>query len=154
MGELRSCQGSPSPPTVSACNILAARSAPRGQRRVAEQLPLQKSKGVSESANDLRETLAIFPNAGIPPTHLRAYMLCGFKKWSWDDVWHRFKRMTEAGIEPFAMVYDKGQADLVAFQRWCNRRMYRISGCSWCDYRRRTKSEASLQSWRRIYQPR
>ena len=89
--------------------------------------------------------------AGIPPTRIYAYMLCGYKQWSWHDVWYRFKRMTDIGIEPFAMVYDKTIEDLVCFARWCNQGMYRIDGCSWPEYKRATKSEASVLAWRQVY---
>ncbi len=78
-------------------------------------------------------------------------MLCGYKAWSWQDVWYRFKRMTEAGMEPFVMVWDNRQEDLKCFQRWANRGMYRIKGCSWPEYERSTKSEQSVESWREVF---
>ncbi|HZI85470.1 MAG TPA: hypothetical protein VFD48_01455, partial [Pyrinomonadaceae bacterium] len=44
--------------------------------------------------------------AGIPPSHVRAYMLIGFdKRETWDRIWYRFNRMVERHIEPYAMVY-------------------------------------------------
>jgi hypothetical protein len=64
--------------------------------------------------------------AGIPPTHLRTYMLVGFAKdETMDRIWHRFNRMVELGIEPYPMVYDRSRKDLCAFQRWVITGLYR-----------------------------
>jgi hypothetical protein len=64
--------------------------------------------------------------AGIPPTHLRAYMLIGFdKNETWDRLWHRFNRMVEMGIEPYPMVFDRSRKDLTRFQRWVITGLYR-----------------------------
>jgi hypothetical protein len=92
--------------------------------------------------------------AGIPPSHVRAYMLIGFDKHeTWDRIWYRFHRMVERGIEPYPMVFhrrgDKPSADLKCFQRWTNRGLYRI--IPWVDYRRETKSDESVAAWRRLY---
>ena len=92
--------------------------------------------------------------AGIPPSHVRAYMLIGFdKNETWDRIWYRFKRMVERGIEPYPMVFhQRGQqphADLKCFQRWTIRGLYRI--IPWSDYRRQTKSDESVAAWHRLY---
>ena len=92
--------------------------------------------------------------AGIPPSHVRAYMLIGFdKNETWDRIWYRFNRMVERGIEPYPMVYhrrgQKPQADLKCFQRWTNRGLYRI--VPWVDYRRQTKSDESVAAWCRLH---
>ena len=64
--------------------------------------------------------------AGIPPKHLRAYMLIGFdKNETWDRLWHRFNRMVERGIEPYPMVFDRSRKDLTRFQRWVITGLYR-----------------------------
>jgi hypothetical protein len=64
--------------------------------------------------------------AGIPPTHLMAYMLIGFDKAeTWDRIWHRFNRMVERGIEPYPMVFDRSRKDLTKFQRWVVTGLYR-----------------------------
>jgi len=40
--------------------------------------------------------------AGVPPTHLMAYMLVGFDgNETWEKIWHRFNRMVERGIKPY-----------------------------------------------------
>jgi hypothetical protein len=72
--------------------------------------------------------------AGVPPTHLRVYMLIGYDPAeTWPRIFHRFERMTEMGIEPFVMVKDRGRLDLRAFQRWANLGLYRI--VPWEEYR-------------------
>lgn len=72
--------------------------------------------------------------AGIPPTHLRTYMLIGYDKAeTWDRIWHRFNRMVEMGIEPYPMVYDRSRKDLCAFQRWVITGLYRA--VKYEDYR-------------------
>jgi len=65
--------------------------------------------------------------AGIPPSHLMAYMLIGFDPLeTWERIWHRFNRMVEMGIEPYPMVYDRRNKKLCHFQRWVNTGLYRI----------------------------
>lgn len=72
--------------------------------------------------------------AGIPPTHLRVYMLVGYdRSETWDRIFYRFERMTAMGIQPFVMVKDRSRLDLRAFQRWANLGLYRI--VRWSDYR-------------------
>jgi hypothetical protein len=70
--------------------------------------------------------------AGVPPKHIRAYMLTGFdKQETWDRICHRFDRMVERGIEPFPMVFDCRKTDperyrgLKQFQRWAVTGLYR-----------------------------
>lgn len=71
--------------------------------------------------------------AGIPPKHLRAYMLIGFdKNETWERIHHRFGKMVERGIEPYPMVFDCRATDperykrLKQFQRWAIRGLYHI----------------------------
>jgi hypothetical protein len=74
--------------------------------------------------------------AGIPPTHLRAYMLVGFDPLeTWDRIWTRFNRMVERGIEPYPMVYSERRKDLKAFQRWVVMGLYRF--VPWDEYKGR-----------------
>ncbi len=81
--------------------------------------------------------------AGIPPTHLRVYMLIGYDKAeTWARIFYRFERMTAMGIQPFVMVKDRSRLDLRAFQRWANLGLYRI--VPWADYRARGKSDLSV----------
>lgn len=84
--------------------------------------------------------------AGIPPKHLMAYMLVGFDiAETWERIWYRFNRMVSRGIEPYPMVYDRKRKDLLCFQRWVNTGLYRI--VPWPEYRRETKSAASVEGW-------
>ncbi|MEO5364644.1 MAG: hypothetical protein H7838_13645 [Magnetococcus sp. DMHC-8] len=72
--------------------------------------------------------------AGIPPTHVMAYMLVGFDlAESWDGILSRFNKMVDRGIKPYPMVFDAGRRDLKAFQRWAVTGLYRA--CAWEEYR-------------------
>lgn len=87
--------------------------------------------------------------AGIPPKHLMAYMLIGFDPAeTWDRIWHRFRRMTDRGIRPYPMVFDKTRKDLVAFQRWVVTGLYRA--VPWNEYERETKSAESMAAFERL----
>jgi len=86
--------------------------------------------------------------AGIPPKHLMAYMLIGFDiEETWDRIWYRFLRMVERGIEPYPMVYNRSRTDLLCFQRWAVRGLYRI--IPWDKYERGTKSSESMEAFLR-----
>lgn len=88
--------------------------------------------------------------AGVPPTHLMAYMLVGFDgAETWERIWHRFRRMTARGIRPYPMVYDRSRRDLLAFQRWVITGLYRA--VSWLDYKRETKTAESVAGFRKVY---
>lgn len=79
-------------------------------------------------------------DAGIPPSHVMAFMLIGFdENETWDRLFYRFNRMVERGVLPYPMVYgDKkrflpigGYNGRIAhktigdFQRWANTGLYR-----------------------------
>lgn len=84
--------------------------------------------------------------AGVPAKHLMAYMLVGYDPTeTWERIWERFLRMTTMGIQPFPMVYDRTRIDLISFQRWACRGLYRI--IKWPDYIRRTKSQESVDAY-------
>ncbi len=86
--------------------------------------------------------------AGIPSRHVMAYMLIGFDATeTWDRIWRRFHRMVEREIRPYPMVYDRARTDLLCFQRWVIRGLYRR--VPWNEYRRATKSAESLAAWER-----
>jgi hypothetical protein len=76
---------------------------------------------------------------GIPPRHLMAYMLVGFdERETWEAIWHRFHAMVDRGIRPYVMPYQPAQsqvpeAQLLAFERWCNLGLYRFT--PWAEYR-------------------
>jgi hypothetical protein len=90
----------------------------------------------------------ILERAGIPPKHLMAYMLIGSDPAeTWERIWHRFNKMVALGIEPYPMVKDKSRKDLVCFQRWVITGLYRI--VQWGEYERETKSEESVEAWRK-----
>lgn len=76
--------------------------------------------------------IKILTDAGINPHNILVYMLCGY--WPGEDferdVYYRFKRMDEAGLLPYPMVYtEEGKApdrNLKRFQRWVVGRYYKI----------------------------
>jgi hypothetical protein len=87
--------------------------------------------------------------AGIPPHHLMAYMLIGCDATeTWERIWYRFRRMVDCGIEPYPMVYRRSRQDLLCFQRWVIRGLYRVP---WPEYKRSTKTEQSLVGWNAVY---
>ncbi len=72
--------------------------------------------------------------AGVPPKHLRVYMLIGYKpNETWDEIHYRFNEMVSLGAEPYPMVFDQKRKDLKAFQRWAITGLYRA--VKWQDYR-------------------
>lgn len=88
--------------------------------------------------------------AGIPGNRLMAYMLIGYDiAETWERLWYRFKKMVDRGIEPYPMVYNRSRKDLLCFQRWVLTGLYRI--ISWADYERETKTEQSVEAWRKVY---
>lgn len=68
----------------------------------------------------------IMTKAGIKPTNIMVYMLCGYWKGeTFDDVYYRFKKMTDMGLMPYPMVYGQN-LELKKFQRWVIRRYYQF----------------------------
>lgn len=69
------------------------------------------------------DTLA---RAGVPAKHLRVYMLVGYDaRETWESLFYRFNELVALGCEPFPMVYDRSRPELLAFQRWAVRYLYR-----------------------------
>lgn len=97
-----------------------------------------------DSLGDERRFLdgvAMLERAGVPPSHLMAYMLVGYdKRETWARVLYRFNRMVALGIRPYPMVFDPIHAHrtipvgdtnarladrtLAEFQRWAIRKAY------------------------------
>jgi hypothetical protein len=72
--------------------------------------------------------------AGVPPKHLRVYILVGYAKGeTWEQIHHRFNELVALGCEPYPMVYEQSRGDLKAFQRWAVRGLYRV--VPWREYR-------------------
>jgi hypothetical protein len=83
--------------------------------------------------------------AGVPPTHVMAFMLIGFdKRETWDRIFHRFHRMVERGIRPYPMVFDHTRRDLKRFQRWVVTGLYRAVRFE--DYDAGKKAKNSMRS--------
>lgn len=65
-------------------------------------------------------------SAGVPASHLMAFMLVGFdKNETWQRIHHRFNRMVKRGVMPYPMPYDQSRKDLKRFQRWAVTGLYR-----------------------------
>ena len=83
-----------------------------------------------------KEGVARLAAAGVPPKHLRVYMLVGFAKGeTLEQVQYRFDEMVALGCEPFPMVYEKQREEmrvLRKFARWATRGIYRF--CPFGDY--------------------
>ena len=74
--------------------------------------------------------------AGIPSSHVMAYMLVGYDPAeTWCRIHSRFDKMVKRGILPYPMVYDPSRRDLRDFQRWAITGLYRAFPFS--DYRPR-----------------
>lgn len=72
--------------------------------------------------------------AGVPPRHLRAYMLIGHDpEETIKSRLYRFNRMVGRGIEPYPMPIDRKRKDLMAFSRWATTGLYRA--VPWEEYR-------------------
>jgi hypothetical protein len=115
-----------SPAAAEALASVEYRDDQFSERRLYTAWDNLKDEGIFFRGVDMLEA------AGVPPKHLRAYMLVGFdKKETWDRIWHRFNRMVERGIEPFPMVFDMRATDperyrsLKKFQRWVVTGLYR-----------------------------
>lgn len=88
--------------------------------------------------------------AGIPPSRLMAYMLIGCDSTeSWARIWYRFRKMVECGIEPYPMVFNRNRSDLLCFQRWVIRGLYRK--VPWPQYKKATKTPESVAGWCEVY---
>jgi len=75
--------------------------------------------------------LDILFNAGFTPGILQFYFLIGFNTSPQEDLM-RLHFLTEKGIDPFAMPYNKENQYQKAFARWVNRHLYRK--CSFKEY--------------------
>jgi hypothetical protein len=96
--------------------------------------------------------------AGIPPSHLMAYMLVGYdKRETWERVLYRFHRMAERGIRPYPMVFGNKRRCLPTggeqgvegrtlgqFQRWAVRRLYTVAPFAEYEPASRRQAPAAL----------
>lgn len=66
--------------------------------------------------------------AGIRSAHVLVYMLVGYwpNEYFEHDVMYRFRKMVDAGLLPYPMVYDPNNKTLKRFQRWVVRRYYQF----------------------------
>lgn len=73
--------------------------------------------------------------AGVPPAHVVVYMLVGFDpEETWEKVLHRHRRISEAGMFAYPMVYDRSRLALKRFQKWAVRRYCEV--VAWPEFRK------------------
>lgn len=87
----------------------------------------------------VRRGVATLREAGIHPSRLMFYMLCGFDT-SFEEDMHRFQVLRELGCDPYVMVYEDLEGRVVPqdprlkhFERWVNARIYKA--CRWEEYK-------------------
>jgi hypothetical protein len=81
-------------------------------------------------------------NAGIKPSHIMVYMLCGYWKGeTFEDIYYRFEKMVGMGLMPYPMVYmdSPNYKELKKFQQWVVRRYYQFT--TWEQFKSETESE-------------
>lgn len=72
--------------------------------------------------------------AGVKPAHVMVYMLIGYKPGeTMEEIMYRYRRLIEAGVMPFPMVYDNSNRLLKRYQRWVVGR-YAEARVSWDDF--------------------
>lgn len=127
------------PPAAEALATIEYRDDAFKERRLYTAWDNLKDEGIFFKGVDMLE------EAGVPPKHLRAYMLVGFdKNETWERIHHRFNKMVARDIEPFPMVFDCRANDvpryrgLKQFQRWAVTGLYRFVPFS--DYNPSMKS--------------
>jgi len=78
-------------------------------------------------------------NAGIKPNHIMVYMLCGYWKGeTFEDIYYRFKQMTDMGLMPYPMVYGENK-ELKKFQQWVIRRYCQFT--TWEQFKTEKESD-------------
>ena len=61
------------------------------------------------------------------------YILCNYDTTLKEDL-YRFKELDNLGVDPFVMIYGKGNKKIRKFARWGNKKWI-SKACSWEDYR-------------------
>jgi len=75
------------------------------------------------------EGINILVSNGFKPQNIRVYFLCNFwNKSLSNDVWYRFKKMVDFGLDPYVMIYEKWTLPandiLKIFKTWVNGHFY------------------------------
>jgi hypothetical protein len=78
----------------------------------------------------------ILLGAGIRPSNIMVYMLCGYwPRETWDDIFYRLNKMKQMGLMPYPMIYMENNGSkldkkrLKQFQRYVITRLYQ-----WTDF--------------------
>lgn len=81
----------------------------------------------------VKEGLKILFKVGIKPYHIMVMMLCNYNTDFKEDM-YRFNKLISLGVDPFVMIYEKGNREIRDFARWVNKRIYKA--CNWEDYKK------------------
>jgi len=81
----------------------------------------------------VKEGLRILFQAGIKPYRIMVYILCNYDTTLEEDL-YRFKELESLGVDPFVMIYGKGNKEIRKFARWANKKWI-CKACSWEDYK-------------------
>jgi len=81
----------------------------------------------------VKKGLKILFKAGIKPYRIMVYILCNYDTTLEEDL-YRFKELKSLGVDPFVMIYGKGNKEIRKFARWVNKKWI-CGACSWEDYK-------------------
>ena len=82
----------------------------------------------------MKEGLNILFKAGVKPYRIMVYILCNYNT-SFEEDLYRYKELNILGVDPFVMIYEKGNKMIRDFARWGNRRWI-SKKCEWKDYKK------------------
>jgi len=83
---------------------------------------------------EVKEGLKILFKARVKPHRIMVMMLCNYNT-TFEEDKYRSNELINLGVDPFVMIYEKGNKKIRDFARWVNRRLYKV--CDWKDYKRR-----------------
>ncbi len=81
---------------------------------------------------EVKKGLKILFKAGIKPYQIMVYILCNYNTSCKEDL-YRFNELDNLGVDPYVMLYGKGNKMIHDFARWGNRRWISKS-CKWEEY--------------------
>jgi len=85
----------------------------------------------------VKEGLKILFKAGIKPYRIMVYILCNYNTTFEEDM-YRYKELDNLGVDPFVMIYGKGNKMTRNFARWVNKKWIN-KACTWNDYKKTIK---------------
>lgn len=93
---------------------------------------------------------------GFKPQDIRVYFLCIFwQKGLSEDVWYRFTKMVEFGLDPYVMIFEKWtlppRHDLTIFKSWVNGHYYNRKDVSRTQFEEFKKHELNRKKKQKDY---